>query len=222
VAAGVITEIAILNDNPGSLDWWKPLLAAGGVAAAAGLALAVAPQAHKIAATAAISLLLLAPAAWSAQTLGHATSGTFPAGGPVTTMMGGGPPGGGGMGGGGMFGGDSSSLSEAVAYAQAHGGGAIAVASQSGAAGSLITSGADIVAIGGFSGRESQVTTDWLADAVASGQIRYVLTTGGNGLPNDERTGADDVMAAVEAVGKTTSVDGLYDLHGLADALRSQ
>jgi hypothetical protein len=41
-------------------------------------------------------------------------------------------------------------------------------------------------------------------------------------LPNDGRTGADDVMAAVEAVGKTTSVDGLYDLQGLADALRSQ
>jgi hypothetical protein len=103
-----------------------------------------------------------------------------------------------------------------------NGGGAIAVASQSGAAGSLITSGADVVAIGGFSGRESQVTTDWLADAVESGQIRYVLTTGGGGLPNDGRTGADDVMTAVEAVGKTTSVEGLYDLQRLADALRSQ
>ncbi|HET8756247.1 MAG TPA: hypothetical protein VFM58_09560, partial [Solirubrobacteraceae bacterium] len=201
-----------------------------------------------IAAAAAVSLLLLAPAAWSAETLGHATSGTFPAGGPASAAFAGGPGGGGTMGGppsggnggfgaagaapgggtmggppgGGMFGGDTSSLSAAVAYADANGGGAIAVASQSGAAGSLITSGANVVAIGGFSGRESQVTTDWLADAVESGTIRYVLTTSGGGLPNDGRTGADDVMAAVAAVGRTTFVAGLYDLQGLADALRSQ
>ena len=122
-----------------------------------------------------------------------------------------------------MFGGDTSTLTTAIAYAQEHGGGAIAVASQSGAASSLISSGANVVAIGGFSGRESQVTTGWLADAVESGQIRYVLTTGGGGLPNDGRTGADDVMAAVEAVGKqVSSVDGLYDLQGLADQLRAQ
>ena len=42
-------------------------------------------------------------------------------------------------------------------------------------------------------------------------------------LPNDGRIGADDVMAAVEAVGTpVSSVDGMYDLQGLADALRSQ
>jgi 4-amino-4-deoxy-L-arabinose transferase-like glycosyltransferase len=236
VIAGVLTEIAILHDNPTSLSWWPPLLAAGGVAAAVGLAIVLAPKARALVVAGAIALLLLAPGAWSAQTLGHATNGTFPAGGPATTASAGGP--GGGMGGppagatgqggpgtqgGGMFGGDSTTLTEAIAYAKANGGGAIAVASQSGAAGSLITSGADVVAIGGFSGRESQVTTDWLADAVESGKIRYVLTTGGGGLPNDGRTGADDVMAAVEAVGTpVSSVDGLYDLHGLADALRSQ
>ena len=43
------------------------------------------------------------------------------------------------------------------------------MSSQSGAAGSLITSGADVAAIGGFSGRESQVTVEWLADAVEHG-----------------------------------------------------
>ena len=31
-----------------------------------------------------------------------------------------------------------------------------------------------------------------------------------------------DLYKVLEAVGKTTSVDGLYDLQGLADALRSQ
>jgi 4-amino-4-deoxy-L-arabinose transferase-like glycosyltransferase len=226
VLAGVVTEIVVLRDNPTSLSWWPGLLAAGGVLAAAGLAFVLAPRMRAYVVAAAIALLLLAPGAWAVETLGHATGGTFPAGGPATTGlagggMGGGPPGG-TTGGGGMFGGDSSSLTEAITYAQEHGGGAIAVASQSGAASSLISSGANVVAIGGFSGRESQVTTAWLADAVESGQIRYVLTTGGSGLPNDGRTGADDVMAAVEAVGKqVSSVDGLYDLHGLADALRA-
>ena len=107
---------------------------------------------------------------------GHATSGTFPAGGPASDRAaaaaagGGGGLGGGGGGaarwrpaaaraadGGGMFGGDTRALAAAVEYAEANGGGTIAVSSQSGAAGSLITSGADVAAIGGFSGRESQV-----------------------------------------------------------------
>jgi hypothetical protein len=180
---------------------------------------------------AAMAALLLAPAVWSVQTLGHATSGTFPAGGPVTTAGFGGPAGGptgappngaGPFGGGGAFG-ASGSLSEAVAYAEAHGGGTIAVSSQTGAAGELIASGADVAGIGGFSGRESEVTTDWLADAVADGRIRWVLADGASGgMGNDGRIGASEVIAAVEAVGEPVSgVDGLYDLQGLADALRS-
>ena len=43
----------------------------------------------------AVAGLLAAPAAWSAQTLGHATSGTFPAGGPATAAGVIGGPGGG-------------------------------------------------------------------------------------------------------------------------------
>ena len=121
-----------------------------------------------------------------------------------------------------MFGGDTSTLAAAVEYVEANGGGTIAVSSQSGAAGSLITSGADVAAIGGFSGRESQVGIDWLADAVEQGRIRYVLTEGADGLPNDGRVGSSQVMAAVEAVGTPVSgVEGLYDLQGLAEQLRA-
>ena len=224
--AGVIAEIAILRDNPGSLSWWPPLLAAGGVAAAVGLAVVLAPKARALVVAGAIAMLLLAPGAWAGADARPRDERHVPRRRPRDHRDGRRRPPGGGTpqgGGGGMFGGDTGSLTDAIAYADANGGGAIAVASQSGAAGSLITSGADVVAIGGFSGRESQVTTEWLADAVESGQIRYVLTSGGSGLPNDGRTGADDVMAAVEAVGTpVSSVDGLYDLQGLADALRSQ
>ena len=121
-----------------------------------------------------------------------------------------------------MFGGDSQSLTQAVAYAKAHGGGTIAVSSQSGAAGQLISTGADVAAIGGFSGRESQVSVRWLADAVAQGRIRWVLTdgSGGGGMPRDGRIGASEVMAVVAKVGDpVSSVSGLYDLQGKAEAL---
>ena len=123
--------------------------------------------------------------------------------------------------GGGPFGGNTQTTQQAVAYAKAHGGGAVAVSSQNGAASTLITSGANVVAIGGFSGRESQVSVSWLADAVRSGKIRYVLVDGGmGGGPNDSRVGSSRVMAAAAQVGtQVTSVSGLYDLQGKADAL---
>jgi 4-amino-4-deoxy-L-arabinose transferase-like glycosyltransferase len=243
VVAGVIAEVAVLHDNPGELEWLPTILVVGGIGAAAALAGAVTRPWRTAVVAAALGLLLIAPATWSAQTLGHATSGTFPAGGPATAGLagggrfGGGPPGGTnprfgappglvapGNGGVPGFGGNSQSLEEAVAYAQAHGGGTVAVSSQSGAASSLITSGdEDLVAIGGFSGRESQVTVDWLADAVADGRIRYVLTDGTTGgLPQDDRIGASEVMAAVEQIGTpVSSVSGLYDLQGLENALRA-
>ncbi len=114
------------------------------------------------------------------------------------------------------------SLTAALAYAKANGGGAVAVSSQSGA-GTQVIEGADVVAIGGFSGNESEVSTAWLADAVRAGKVRWVLTSdgrGGGGF-NDGRTGSRSVMAAVEATCKPVrfDVDGLYDCQGYEDAL---
>jgi 4-amino-4-deoxy-L-arabinose transferase-like glycosyltransferase len=205
IVAGVLVQVLVLRDT--GPTWLPPLLAAGGVGVAVLLGCDVVKR-RAVPVTAVMAALLLAPASWSVQTLGHATSGTFPAGGPATTGQFGG-------GGGTPFGGNTSALADAVAYAQANGGGTIAVSSQSGAAGQLITDGADVAAIGGFSGRESEVSLEWLAQAVADGRIRYVLTEGANGLPDDGRTGASEVMAAVEALGAPTSVDGLYDLEGV-------
>ncbi len=127
-------------------------------------------------------------------------------------------------GGGGLGGGDSRSITSALSYIKAHGGGTLAVSSQNGrAATTIIDSGADVVAIGGFSGRESQVTAAWLADRVASGEIRYVLTTGDGGGPGgDSRVGSSDVMAKVASTCRAvSSVSGLYDCAGQAAALRS-
>ena len=132
---------------------------------------------------------------------------------------------GGGPGGGGLGGGDSQSITAALAYIKAHGGGTLAVSSQNGGASTtIINSGADVVAIGGFSGRESQVTAAWLADRVASGEIRYVLTTGAAAWGRAATAGSAprDVMAKVADTGRAvSSVSGLYDVSGTAAALRS-
>jgi hypothetical protein len=214
----VLAELKILGDDAGSLAWLPGVLLALGVAAAAGLAFL--PR-RAAALAAAIGVLLIAPAAWSAQTLGHAANGTFPAGGPQTAGMGcGGPGGGGAPGGGGMSGGDRSSLTEALAYTRAHGGGTIAVSSQSGA-GSQVVDGAEVAAIGGFSGNESEVSAAWLADAVRAGKVRWVLTaTDGRGGFSDGRTGSRSVMAAVEnSCNPVDQLSGLYDCEGAESAL---
>jgi hypothetical protein len=253
-----------------------------------------------IALAVALGALLIAPASWATQTLGHTTSGTFPAGGPASQGMGGGPGGGGpggmrggpgggsfgganggappqlpggsargssasgrlapgasgsapgqvspgtsgsasgqvsppagfslggnttnnaqavgGPGGGGMFGGNAN-LTEALAYAKANGGGTIGVSSQQGASDAIIRSGSDVAALGGFSGRESEVSAKWLAQAVADGRIRFVLTDGTSAMGNDGRVGSSALMAVVQKVGKQTSISGLYDLQGQAAAI---
>jgi hypothetical protein len=127
---------------------------------------------------------------------------------------------GGGPGGPGGFGGNQN-LTKALAYAKQHGGGTIGVSSQQGASSSIISSGANVAALGGFSGRESEVTVSWLAQAVQSGHIRYVLvdSSGNAGPGRDGRVGSSKVMAAVAATCKKTSVSGLYDCQGMASAL---
>jgi 4-amino-4-deoxy-L-arabinose transferase-like glycosyltransferase len=117
-----------------------------------------------------------------------------------------GPPGGGavlggGPGGGGAFRGDES-LSSVLYYVAKHGGGTIAVSSQSSAAAAIILKDANVAGIGGFSGRESDVSAAWLAQAVSAGKIRWVVgeqggRSGGGRLPGDTRTGSNTAMSAV-------------------------
>jgi 4-amino-4-deoxy-L-arabinose transferase-like glycosyltransferase len=303
IAGGVATELAVLHVEPGQLTWLPALLVIGGVAVAVALAArGLGGRARAVALAAALGLLLIAPATWAVQTLGHPTNGTFPAGGPrAANAFGGGPGGRGGPGrrggsrgvpggasggpppagapafgpgagagaavapqgappavgsagaaaggappavgsagaaaggpgfpgagaggpGGGPFGGTSQSLTEALSYAAKNGGGTVAVSSQTGAAGSLISSGANVAAIGGFSGRESQVSVTWLAGAVADGRIRWVVTSdgGGPGGRADTRVGATTAMSAVAtACAPVSSIDGLYDCAHSASALRA-
>ncbi|HEV7585502.1 MAG TPA: glycosyltransferase family 39 protein [Solirubrobacteraceae bacterium] len=160
-------------------------------------------------------------------------------GAPPSGVVGLGPPAfGGGFGGrlGGRFG-DARSISRVLAYVRSHGGGTIAVSSQSSAAAAIIEKQANVAGIGGFSGRESEVSVSWLAQEVRAGRIRWVLvesTSGRRGLPGDTRAGARPAMGAVANACSSVTVPGagssstsasaqssgtLYDCRGRAAAL---
>ncbi|HET6868646.1 MAG TPA: glycosyltransferase family 39 protein [Solirubrobacteraceae bacterium] len=103
IAAGAITELVVLGELNGSLAWAKPVIIGLAGAAAVILALNLPARVRGLVVAFAFAALLAAPAAWAAETLGHATSSTFPAGGSASASMGG--PGGAAPGGsGGRFG----------------------------------------------------------------------------------------------------------------------
>ena len=126
---------------------------------------------------------------------------------------------------GGLFGGNTQQLTQALTYVKAHGGGTLGVGSQQGAS-SAVIAGKDVAGIGGFSGRESEVTASWLAQAVSAGKIRWVLTDSsgsGGGMPNDSRVGDRSVMSAVQQTcTAVSSVDGLFNCQGAGAALAAQ
>jgi 4-amino-4-deoxy-L-arabinose transferase-like glycosyltransferase len=247
VVIGGVVELVVLDNTSGAPTWAATLIIFTGIVAVAAMVAEASTKVRMVALAVALAGLLAAPASWAAQTVGHATNGTFPAGGPASAgfggpggggRMAGGPPGfGGGQnggqvapggtnggtfgggpgGGGGPFGGNSAALTEALAYAKAHGGGTIGVSSQSGAASAIIDSDADVAGLGGFSGRESEVGVAWLKQAVADGKVRYVLVDGNTGMgPQDGRTGASAVMQWVQEHGEQVTDGGLYDLSNLS------
>jgi 4-amino-4-deoxy-L-arabinose transferase-like glycosyltransferase len=133
------------------------------------------------------------------------------AGAGAVSGMGGGPPSmaAGGMNGGGpggMFGGED--LGQILEYTEAHGGGTIAVDSQSGASAAIIEEGAEVAGVGGFSGKESSVSAAWLEERIDSGAIAWIYTSGLGGMTGvapggtggaggDTRTGSESAIDTV-------------------------
>ncbi len=103
ILAGAVTELVILGELNGQLGWAEPLVIAATIGGAVLLGLALSTRVRVVVVAAACAALLAAPAAWAAETLGYATSGTFPTGGPASAQSGG-PGGAGGPGGRGGFG----------------------------------------------------------------------------------------------------------------------
>jgi 4-amino-4-deoxy-L-arabinose transferase-like glycosyltransferase len=292
IVAGGVTELVVLGNISGELAWARPLIIAAAGASAILLATQLSPRVRATVMGVALAALLAAPATWAAETIGHATASTFPAGGPASAQNGGfGGPGGGsgrrgfrfqggnpggagslrgggsgfggpapaagsgvqglftnpqsatgaggsgfrppGFGGGagapgGAFGGDSTSLNAAVSYANSHGGGAIGVESQSTAAAAILASDANVAGLGGFSGRESTVSAQWLAMEVRDGRLRWLVDDGSGGFGGfggDSRQGSRAAMAIAEQVGKKVTVTAngttitMYDLQGKASAI---
>ena len=232
IGAGIISELVVLGTISG-LSWAYPLVIAVAGAGAILLTSTLPTRVRAALVAAAVVALLAAPATWAVETLGHATSGTFPAGGPSGAESGGGPGGGfggprggvpGGAPGGGGFGGDSTSLQQAIAYAKAHGGGTIGVESQSSAAAVILSSNAEVAGLGGFSGKESSVTAQWLAMEVRDGRLRWVIpdNTSGGGLPGDTRTGSEQAFAIAEKACTRVTVNAsttIYDCQGRSAAI---
>jgi 4-amino-4-deoxy-L-arabinose transferase-like glycosyltransferase len=321
VLAGVVVELVVRADYPGQLTWLPPVLIVVGALAVLALVAFSSRRVRVATIGAALAALLAAPAVWAFDTLGHATSGTFPAGGPASAESGGFGGPGGGFGGQGVFGGaggggvggpaggpgqlggvpgraggppggaeagtgaapqlfgygqaggtagsaggapgagapgssgaaspgassgsagargfgagaggalgapmGGSVSSAMLAYVKQHGGGTIAVASQSNAASSIVEGNTNVAGIGGFSGRESDVSVSWLAQEVRSGKIRWVLyeqsSSGpGGGLRGDTRVGARTAMAAVaracEAVTLSSGSAGTSSAAGASSA----
>ena len=229
IAGGVLTTVLVVRNTPGAPSWAVPVAVAVGIMMGVALTGPFVGRARAAALAVVMAALLAAPASWAAQTLDHATNGTFPEGGPATTGMlggpgggrfGGAPPGGGaGFGTGGPFGG--ADLTSVLSYVNHHGGGTIAVSSQSGASSAIIASGAKVAGIGGFSGRESDISPAWLAQVVEDGRVRWVVTSsGGMGGPADGRVGATKAMSAVtKACTSVSSASGLYDCSGAGAAI---
>lgn len=350
ISLGTIVELVVINNSATDLDWLvAPLVIVSMVAILAllssdviaahlgGRTRGASPARLRLVALAcALGILLVGPAIWSVDTLGHPTSSTFPAGGPESAGMGfgggggpgggfpggssggsgggfpggtegGGPPSfggseggngggfpgtessegtqtlpessesessgtegttktiaatgegsvgelfgestegtegsleglfgegpestegfGGGTGGrpsigGGGFGGSSvgggpggfggESLDSVLEYTESHGGGTVAVDSQSEAAASIIEDGAEVAGIGGFSGKESSVSAEWLEERIESGAITWIYTSGlggssggfGGGPGGDSRTGSESAIDTV--VKSCTKVD---------------
>jgi 4-amino-4-deoxy-L-arabinose transferase-like glycosyltransferase len=313
IVAGAVTELVVLGNLSGELSWARPLIIAAAGVSAILLAAQLSSRVRAVVMGVALAALLAAPATWAAETIGHATASTFPAGGPASAQNGGfggpgggpgtggrrvlrfqggtpgiagfappgaagsaaggvqglfanpqsrtgsfrrggvgtggsgvgggggfgGPGGGAGSGGGGFgggagaFGGDSTSLNAAAQYAKTHGGGAIGVESQSSAAAVILSSNADVAGLGGFSGRESTVSAQWLAMEVRTGRLRWILADGQSGFGGggfggpggDTRQGSEAALAIAEQVGRKVMVTAngtsvtMYDLKGKASAI---
>jgi 4-amino-4-deoxy-L-arabinose transferase-like glycosyltransferase len=193
-----------------------------------------------------LAAVLLGPAAYAIDTVGHSVQGATPSSGPAASSglggqrggappgarvigngtppagftRGGLPPGGAPNGGTGGFGFDGGGAnSTLVAYLEQHQGSAtwlVAVASSNQGAPIELATGKPVLAMGGFSGGDPAMTVAKLQALVRSGQLRYVLV-GGNGGPGG---GSQTVTTWVTQHGTlvSSSESGTSGLYDLSGA----
>jgi 4-amino-4-deoxy-L-arabinose transferase-like glycosyltransferase len=120
---------------------------------------------------------------------------------------------------------DSTSIQQALAYAKAHDPGSrwTLIVSSEQAAAPFVIKGESVAAMGGFTGRETVLTSSYLSSLVRSGQARYfLLGSGGAGFGpvggnNQAVSTITSVCTKVSYGGSsTTSTSSLYDCAGKA------
>jgi 4-amino-4-deoxy-L-arabinose transferase-like glycosyltransferase len=177
--------------------------------------------------------------------LGGTSTGRFVfGGGPVGGARGGfappagagqlgGPPTGartGGFGGPSGFGGGSTDIAAALKYAESHGATArfALIVSSEQEASSYVVKGENVAAMGGFTGRETVLTSSYLSSLVRSGQARYFLLGGSGGFgPGGQSNAATSLIestctavpSSAWSSGSSSSGSTLYDCAGKADAI---
>jgi 4-amino-4-deoxy-L-arabinose transferase-like glycosyltransferase len=201
IGAGAITELVVLSELGDAMPWAKPVVI--GIAGACALLLAIegAGRFRAVIVGVAMAALLAAPAAWATDTLGHATSSTFPAGGPASASVGG-PGGGGGFGGGapgggrGIAGGSAGGTSGGAAGGSSRVGPAVGQLFQAPGHGGSAPSGAGFPggAGGGFAGGGGGFGGD---SASLTAAIRYAEQHGGGAIGvSSQSTAADAILSS--------------------------
>ena len=90
LAGALVTELIVLgSDTGGDLAWAKWVAIAGAAVCGVLLLLSLSRRVRLAVLAVGCAALLAAPATWAAETIGHATSSTFPAGGPASATSGG-------------------------------------------------------------------------------------------------------------------------------------
>jgi 4-amino-4-deoxy-L-arabinose transferase-like glycosyltransferase len=201
IAGGAVTELIVLGNDGGSVAWARPLVIVVGAIAVVALGLGVPGRARAVVVVVALGALLAAPATWAADTLGYATSSTFPAGGPASS---------GGFGGFGGFGGGHR-LSRAgtrggfggfggVSGGGTAGGGGVSGGGTAGAGGVSGGGAAGAAGAGGIFGGNSTSLT---------GASKYAAAHGGGAVAVESQASAAAAILAGE-----TNVAGIGGFSG--------
>ena len=181
-----------------------------------------------------VASLLLAPAAWSLSSVGHASSGSFPEARPVALEMNVGAGGNGATSSANATFGQGASLTKAELTwlrSQRQSETWLLAVSSSMQASTAIINGDSVMAMGGFSGGDPAMNKDRLATLVRAGSLRFVSVGGGFGGAGGfgEAGGATGVTSVVTATCTNvpsstwgaTGTSTLYDCAGKADVIAS-
>ncbi len=236
IAAGAVSELVVLSGIQGSVGWAEPLVIAVCTLCVIALGLRLSARLRAIAVGAALAALLAAPAAWAFDTLGHATSSTFPAGGPAdANSLGGfgGAPGGrrGAFPGATRFGGipGSRSSSGGIPGGRSSSGGIPGGRSSSGGglpgSGSFGPGGAGSRAFGRAAGGGASGGPGFGSDSASlTAAARYATSHGGGTIGVESQSSAADAILAgaddVAGLGGFSGVESTVSVRWLATEVR--